>query len=1043
MKDTFSSAAAFNQDISSWNVSGVTNMQAMFSHADSFDQNLGKWYVVPDIMDVDRGVVPVVVGTISAQNSVLDGHSPTYGIGTGGDSALFEIVSGNGINMTAVQTKSAYGVNVTASGADVFENGNNWRMLDVTVTGQAEDTTPPTIFLRGLFSSVEIEVLTPYMDEGADCEDDVDGVITPTVVNTVNVNQVGTYTVTYSCSDAANNDAEDVSRSVTVSDTTPPVITLIGPNPVYVTVGTSYTDAGATCTDNYDGAITPQGGIGVDPSQVGTYTVTYNCFDSEGNNAPLVSRTVIVQEESDTTPPTFVSSGLDGTTGVLTITFSEDIDVTPATQVVPAKIHVRESGSYTGGITLSAGELGTAADGATISFTLAAPHRTTVAGLAAPELTIEPGAVRDTSDNLIVGTFDVSTAVFVDAFSVSSQEATPEGMAFSSDGAKMFVVGSGGDEINEYALSAAFDASTAVFVDATSVLSKETAPTGMAFSNDGAKMFIVGVAGDDINEYALSTAFDASTATFVDAFSVSSQDSFPTDVAFSSDGAKMFVVGGIGKDINEYTLSTAFDVSTATFADVTFSVSEQELSPRDVAFSNDGAKMFVIGSDGDEINEYALSAAFDASTAVFVDAFSVSSEEDSPQGMAFSSDGAKMFVVGFVGDDVNEYDLHSVYPITVTDPPPTFVSSELDSATGALTITFSEEIDATPATNVVPTKIHIRESGSYTGGITLAAGELGTAADGATISLTLTVPHLATVAGLATPELTIEPGAVRDTSDNLIVGTFDVSTAVFVDATSVSSQEIGPTGMAFSSDGAKMFVIGSDGDEINEYTLSTAFDASTATHVDAFSVSSQDNFPTGMAFSNDGAKMFVVGNENDSINEYTLSAAFDASTATFVDTTPVSQDPTPQDVAFSNGGTKMFVVGLIGAEINEYTLSTAFDASTATFVDTTSVSSKETGPTGMAFSNDGAKMFVVGSNGDSIYEYALSTAFDASTATHVDTTSVSSQETSPQGMSTPFSSDGRHVCGTGRSQDHTALAGETTSLRMPPPSHEAWPQVTA
>ena len=285
-----------------------------------------------------------------------------------------------------------------------------------------------------------------------------------------------------------------------------------------------------------------------------------------------MSRTVIVQEESDTTPPTFVSSGLDGTTGVLTITFSEEIDVTPATQVVPAKIHVRESGSYTGGITLSAGELGTAADGATISFTLAAPHRTTVAGLAAPELTIEPGAVRDTSDNLIVGTFDVSTAVFVDAFSVSSQEAIPEGMAFSSDGAKMFVVGSGGDEINEYALSTAFDASTATHVDATPVSSQDSAPTGMAFSSDGAKMFVVGVTGRDINEYALSTAFDASTATFVDAFSVSSQETFPTGMAFSNDGAKMFVVGGIGKDINEYALSTAFDASTATFVDA-FSVS--------------------------------------------------------------------------------------------------------------------------------------------------------------------------------------------------------------------------------------------------------------------------------------------------------------------------------------------------------------------------------------------------------------------------------------------------------------------------------------
>ena len=48
----------------------------------------------------------------------------------------------------------------------------------------------------------------------------------------------------------------------------------------------------------------------------------------------------------------------------------------------------------------------------------------------------------------------------------------------------------------------------------------------MAFSNDGTKMFVVGFDGDDINEYALSTPFDASTAEFVDAFSVSSQEDF-------------------------------------------------------------------------------------------------------------------------------------------------------------------------------------------------------------------------------------------------------------------------------------------------------------------------------------------------------------------------------------------------------------------------------------------------------------------------------------------------------------------------------------
>ena len=84
-------------------------------------------------------------------------------------------------------------------------------------------------------------------------------------------------------------------------------------------------------------------------------------------------------------------------TGVLAITFSEDIDVTPAANVVAARIHVRESGNYTGGgITLTAGELVTAADASTISFTLNMSRLETVTGLRAPELTIEPGAVQDT-----------------------------------------------------------------------------------------------------------------------------------------------------------------------------------------------------------------------------------------------------------------------------------------------------------------------------------------------------------------------------------------------------------------------------------------------------------------------------------------------------------------------------------------------------------------------------------------------------------------------------------------------------------------------
>jgi hypothetical protein len=41
-------------------------------------------------------------------------------------------------------------------------------------------------------------------------------------------------------------------------------------------------------------------------------------------------------------------------------------------------------------------------------------------------------------------------------------------------------------------------------------------------------MFVVGSSGDDVNEYALSTGFDVSTASFTDAFSISAQETNPT-----------------------------------------------------------------------------------------------------------------------------------------------------------------------------------------------------------------------------------------------------------------------------------------------------------------------------------------------------------------------------------------------------------------------------------------------------------------------------------------------------------------------------------
>ncbi|MES2007150.1 MAG: immunoglobulin-like domain-containing protein [Patescibacteria group bacterium] len=85
------------------------------------------------------------------------------------------------------------------------------------------------------------------------------------------------------------------SATVTVVDTTVPVITLTGSATVTLTVGGTYTEDGATASDIVDPAVVVViGGDVVDANTVGTYVVTYNATDASGNVAVQVTRTVNV-----------------------------------------------------------------------------------------------------------------------------------------------------------------------------------------------------------------------------------------------------------------------------------------------------------------------------------------------------------------------------------------------------------------------------------------------------------------------------------------------------------------------------------------------------------------------------------------------------------------------------------------------------------------------------------------------------------------------------------------------------------------------------
>jgi len=251
---------------------------------------------------------------------------------------------------------------------------------------------------------------------------------------------------------------------------------------------------------------------------------------------------------------------------------------------------------------------------------------------------------------------DISTASYTQSFSVSAQETSPQGLFFKPDGTKMYVIGTSGDDVNEYNLSTAWDISSASYLQNFSVSAQEVIPTEVFFNPDGTKMYVLGENGQDVNEYNLSTAWNVSTASYLQNFSVSAQETGPRGLFFNPEGTKMFVIGDSGDDVNEYTLSTGFDISTASYSQ-NFLVSAQETSPSAIHFSPDGTQMYILGFSGDDVNQYTLSTGFDVSTATYSQNFSVSAQDTNPRGLFFKTDGTEMYVLGTTGVDVNQYSL--------------------------------------------------------------------------------------------------------------------------------------------------------------------------------------------------------------------------------------------------------------------------------------------------------------------------------------------------------------------------------------------------
>ena len=267
-------------------------------------------------------------------------------------------------------------------------------------------------------------------------------------------------------------------------------------------------------------------------------------------------------------------------------------------------------------------------------------------------------------------TWNVSTATFVRSFSVAAQDSTPLGVAISPDGTHLYVVGFSGDDINEYSLTTPWDVSTATYLQVKFVGFEDTLPRDVEFKPDGTRMYVLGRAASAIMEYSLSTAWNVLTATYVRQQSVitgtgeTTGTYFPVQFCLSADGDAAYVVNFENNAVYEYSLSTPWNVSTLSFVQ-TFSLSAQTSNARDVAFRTNGLQMYVTGLIGNNVSgftggavyEYSLTTPWDVSTATYLRSADLSAQGAFQISFAFRPDGTRMYVVDSDGDTVNEYHL--------------------------------------------------------------------------------------------------------------------------------------------------------------------------------------------------------------------------------------------------------------------------------------------------------------------------------------------------------------------------------------------------
>jgi hypothetical protein len=206
-------------------------------------------------------------------------------------------------------------------------------------------------------------------------------------------------------------------------------------------------------------------------------------------------------------------------------------------------------------------------------------------------------------------------------------------VAFNADGTKMYAANNTDDDFYQYTLTGSAWDITSRTLDGTYAEGSSTF-TAIRWANSGSDFFALDNSDDELRHYTCTTPYDVTSGmSYSESYTVS-DESIPYGFDITEDGTKLFLVGLGDDDVLEYSFGTPYDVSTLT---LTGQYDPTTASPTGIHFNSDGTKfaMQILNSDARLYDITALTGVGVESTPKSVDAASLVTDSAAIVGYGF------------------------------------------------------------------------------------------------------------------------------------------------------------------------------------------------------------------------------------------------------------------------------------------------------------------------------------------------------------------------------------------------------------------------